>query len=415
MSHGLCRESLSIGGLRPPTGGAATTRHACPTLSYTTIVLLAAVLQCTAGLDPEALRQQLAVQESRGSPMASQQPLAPLPAQFDTPALPPAPVTDSQFQGLQPPLPVDPSEPLFPEEQPSPLQPPNMLPQPLAGLEGPSASGSDASVAPALALSAQQSLMTGGRGHQPLPARGENPLLSLYRRDTLQYKEDAEEANKAAAMYAQMTKEAVQSGQVASMAQSLGGAEMNRIGVGTWAHAAWEFEKLLRDNTAALQSKAAKEAKAPFVKAEGEYLAAQDSYDVAAQDYGTKVAENQQFANAFQTYANQYRLEGDEETAEKYENEVAQLNGQSENLANLARAYYTKAVKINNLIPRITKWGKAAAKFAKFTVANKNPIGKEHLFPFTIMPPIALVQTGEELQQASEMPHTAANRAFRGR
>merc|ERR1719506_3026331 len=182
-----------------------------------------------------------------------------------------------------------------------------------------------------LMLSAQATKQRKG-AKQPLPGRGENPLLTQYRSQTVQYEKDAEEAAKSAAMYAQMTKEAVDGGTVESQAHSLGGAEMNRIGVGLWAHAAWEFEKLLRDNRAALQAKAAKEAKAPFVKAEGEYLAAQDSYDVAAQDYGTKVAENQQFANAFQTYANQYRLEGDEETAEKYENEVAQLNGQSENL-----------------------------------------------------------------------------------
>lgn len=379
---------------------------------------LLAALRAAVALDPAALRQQLAIQdrEAGAKPLQEAKPL-------QLAALNSQQVPAWQAQGLAPPSPVDPSEPLTEEaeagagaeELPSPLAPPGA--QLYGSGNGPVPPSMDPLDEHSLMLSAQATQQHKG-AKQPLPGRGENPLLTQYRSQTVQYEKDAEEAAKSAAMYAQMTKEAVDGGTVESQAHSLGGAEMNRIGVGLWAHAAWEFEKLLRDNRAALQAKAAKAASAPFKKAAAAYEVTQGEYDAASQEYSDRALEQGPYAQKLMSYANQYRLQGDEETAETYENQAHQLMGQAENFANIAKEYYQKAVEINNLFPMFRKQGKTAGKFAKFLVYKKKPIAKEQLFPFTIVPPIEFVQTGHEVhEQSASGPHprAAADSAFLGR
>jgi len=213
-----------------------------------------------------------------------------------------------------------------------------------------------------------------------------NPLLELYRKWTVQYEADAQEAAKAAAHYAQLAREAVPN--AVKEAHALGESEMNRIGVNTWAHAAWDFEKMLTNPAPAEGAKAAAEAAAPFNKAVAGYQKAQTAYDQTAQGYALRVGMDDNLAKKLMTYSNQYKLQGNTEMADTYKTQATLLMNQAENFASLATSYTAMATKIHNVIPILQKDAGAAAGYAAYFKNPTNAIPPEHAFPFTIAPPL---------------------------
>ena len=135
-----------------------------------------------------------------------------------------------------------------------------------------------------------------------------NPLLDMYAKETAAYAKDAEDAEKATAMYTKMTEDALPG--IKPAAIGLGQQEMNRVHVKDWAAAAWAFEVKLNDPRAARTGAAIGKATAPYAKAEGEYRKSQAAYDVTSQGYMLRAGGDSAQAKKLMSLANQYHLEG---------------------------------------------------------------------------------------------------------
>lgn len=211
-------------------------------------------------------------------------------------------------------------------------------------------------------------------------------LLKQYRAWTQQYEKDAQEANEAAKHYADLAKAVIPD--VEKLAHKLGEDEMKRIGVYTWAHAAWQFEKMLENRAPQEAAKAAAEAAAPFNKAVADYQKAQTGYDTTAQMYALRVGMDFDLAKKLRTYAMQYKLQGNEEMEQTYEAQAQLLGKQVETFGGLAKQYSHMAHKIHNAIPIIQRDAGAAGAYAAYFKNPTNAIPPEHAFPFTVAPPI---------------------------
>jgi len=315
-------------------------------------VFVAAFLFEAASLDPNALRQQLETQDelSQSTPQSSLG-MTPSNAIGPLPPPPPAPLAQSLGQQIS----------LAEQQQEQ-------------GQEQGQAQGEGED---------QQA-------DQPAP----NPTLQLYRMRTLQYEKDATEAAKAATMYAQMTKQLVDSGTIKATTKSLASAEMARIGVPLWGHATWEVEKMLTNPAPGKAAKAFAGAAAPYMKLAGEYGAAQNAYNAAAGGYSFRVTLDRDAAKKLQNSANQMRLEGNNGEADKYQADAASLMGQAETFAGLARSYQSTSVKMHQARMSIGGMAVQAGAFAGYFKDPLNSMGPMHVFPFTVVPPLEFAQTG---------------------
>lgn len=224
------------------------------------------------------------------------------------------------------------------------------------------------------------------------PLVAANPALDLYKKWTHQYMLDAEDAEKAAAMYAKMSAEAIP--HVRAEAESLGNAEMDRIHVKSWASAAWNLERKLEDDRPAKAGAAAAKAMAPYKKAEAAYAASQAAYDTTSQLLMLRANGDTGLSKKIMMHANQYALEGKPEEAADFKLQAETLNKQSLGFADLAKSYTIMAKKIAGAIPSIQK---NAGKAAVFAAYPENPTGElpaKDLFPFTVVPPLSFLQNG---------------------
>lgn len=219
---------------------------------------------------------------------------------------------------------------------------------------------------------------------------GQNPLLAMYARMTKAYEKDAEDAEKAAAMYAKMTEDALPG--IKSAAHSIGAQEMDRIHVKPWASAAWDFERKLLDPRAAKAGAAIGKATAPFAKAEGEYRKSQAAYDLTSQGLMLRATGDSGLAKKLMALSNQYALEKKTDLAEDYKMQAETLMKQSRGFGDLAKSYTIMAKKIAGAIPSIQA---SAGKAAAFAAYAENPTGDlppKDLFPFTVVPPVSFLE-----------------------
>lgn len=234
----------------------------------------------------------------------------------------------------------------------------------------------------------------------------QNPLLELYAGMTQAYAKDAEEAEEAAAKYTKMTEDAMPG--IKQAAHQIGAQEMDRIGVKQWASAAWSFERKLLDPRAAKAGAAIGKATAPFAKAEGEYRKSQAAYDMTSQGLMLRATGDSGLAKKIMALSNQYTLEKKTDLANDYKMQAETLMKQSRGFGDLAKSYTIMAHKIAGAIPSIqTSAGKAAA----FAAYAENPTGDlpaKDLWPFTVVPPIAFVQTGAS-PTAAPGPYTRSS------
>eukprot|EP00747_Dinoflagellata_sp_TGD_P162077 gnl/TRDRNA2_/TRDRNA2_179273_c0_seq1.p1 gnl/TRDRNA2_/TRDRNA2_179273_c0~~gnl/TRDRNA2_/TRDRNA2_179273_c0_seq1.p1 ORF type:complete len:317 (-),score=83.94 gnl/TRDRNA2_/TRDRNA2_179273_c0_seq1:234-1184(-) len=223
-----------------------------------------------------------------------------------------------------------------------------------------------------------------------------NKLINNYRKYTLQYEKDAVEAEKAAKIYSLMAKQAVK--QSKAMTKQISTAEFARVGIPLWAHAAWQFEEMITDPRPAKGAAAAAKAAAPYAKAYGDYVKAQNSYDAAAQAYGNRVGMDSSQAKLLQTYANQYRLQGNTELADAYQEQATTLMKQAEAFKGIALDYNTMAAKIFGVLPSIQDMAGVAGTRAEWMENPTGAFGPEQAVPFTPVPPLEFVQEREQTQ-----------------
>lgn len=269
------------------------------------------------------------------------------------------------------------------------------------------AQAADAPVAPAeTSVQPVQQLVAvqqAGKVQAKQPA-SDNPVLNLYLQETLQYEKDAAEAEKAAAMYQKMTHDVLQ-GPLKADTSGLTAMEMGRIGVNNWGHAVLSFEDMLHAKAGALAAAAAAKAAKPYNDAVAAYAKAQGAYDSTAMAYDLRIPSDEANARKLITYANQYRLQGNDGMADKYDNMATAYVEQAETFAGQARSYYNMAVKINGATPGIQKMAGIAGTKAAWMKDPAGTIPQSHLFPFTPVPPLEFVQTDStEHREASPAP-----------
>merc|ERR1719160_2146804 len=105
---------------------------------------------------------------------------------------------------------------------------------------------------------------------------------------------------------------------------------MKRIDMPTWAHAAWDFEKMLTNPLPGRAAAAAAKAAAPIDATAADYVKSEKIYDGASQAYAERVGMDQGLAKQLATYANQYRLQGDEVLAKTYGEQSTELMKQAQ-------------------------------------------------------------------------------------
>jgi len=219
-----------------------------------------------------------------------------------------------------------------------------------------------------------------------------NPAVAMYRRWTLQYEKDAVEAEKAAEMYSKMTQDVLKNSKETTAAITAG--ELQRIGADTWAHSAWQFEQMLTDPLPGKAALAAAKAAAPYGKAYTQYAAAQAQYNAAATGYALRVGMDQKLAKQLQTYSDQYRLQGEKVMADSYKSQATLLMKQATSFQGLATDYQSMATRIFGALPTIQNMAGQAGAYAAWQVNPANNLPPQHAFPFTIVPPLVLAQTG---------------------
>lgn len=234
-----------------------------------------------------------------------------------------------------------------------------------------------------------------------------NPVLQLYVEETRQYEKDATEAEKAAEMYAKMSQELISQGALQAQTSSLTQGEMGRVHAKQWAHSVYTFEKMLTEPLGSIAAGAFVKGGAPYSKLVADYTKQQGVFDVAAQGYALRVGEILPVAKKLMTYANQYRLQGNDKQADDYDNQATSLMSQAEAFASNSKANYEMATELNLVVPGIQKMvGIAGTKAAYDAIKGAPmPIPQSHLFPFTPVPPLEFLQVGEHKQEETSTDH----------
>lgn len=184
-----------------------------------------------------------------------------------------------------------------------------------------------------------------------------NPVLQLYVQETKQYLKDATEAEKAAEMYAKMSQELIKTGALKATTQSLTRQEMGRVGARLWAHSVYAFEKMLLDKSGSIGMAAAAKGGIPYQKMVDAYTKQQGVFDSAAQGYALRVSEILPVSKKLMTYANQYRLQGNDKMADDYDNQAASLMKQAEAFAAESKKRLQNGHRAKRCCPRHSKNG----------------------------------------------------------
>jgi len=213
-----------------------------------------------------------------------------------------------------------------------------------------------------------------------------NPLLAMYRKWTLQYEKDAQEATSAAAYYAHQTKLLEEQVSAADVGDTMK-KKLAADGVPVWAYAAWTVQGMLSDQTPVRAAAAAAEAAAPYNAAYAAYDKAKAQFNSAAVGYALRAKQDADLAHNLMSYANQFRLQGNTQQADVYKGQATSLMTQAEKFSGLADKDTQMAEKIYGVLPSIQGWaGKAGAAAAY----DENPLGNlpaKDVFPFTVVPP----------------------------
>jgi len=211
-------------------------------------------------------------------------------------------------------------------------------------------------------------------------------LLAMYRRRAKQYEEEALEAENAAKSWEKKTEAAVEESR--KEAETLTHKALKDQGVDVWANAAWEFDYMMNDPHPAQAAAAAAKAVVPYQKLYANYVSMQNSYDTAAVGYALRAKSDSSLAKQLQTYANQYKFQGDKAMSDTYEGQATILMKQANTFKGIADDYSKTAHRIYRALPTMQAMTGAAGAYA---AAKANPGGAlppGQLFPFTPAPPL---------------------------
>lgn len=215
---------------------------------------------------------------------------------------------------------------------------------------------------------------------------GVNPLLAMYRKWTLQYEKDAEEAYGEARYYASETKKLAEKANAKDVGVKVR-KKLKDMGVSDWAYAAWTVQGMLNDPAPVKAAAAAAKAAAPYNAAYAAYDKAKVQYDGAAQGYALRAKMDAGLAHQLMTYSNQFRVQGNNQRADEYKGQSMGLMKQADSFKGMANTYNEQAQKIYGVLPSIQSWAGKAAGYAAW---EENPLGAlpaKEIFPFTVVPP----------------------------
>jgi len=242
-------------------------------------------------------------------------------------------------------------------------------------------------VVPTGALEFRRSSLTSVDGTiQDAGNAGGNPLLAMYRKWTMQYKKDAEEALGQASYYADETQKLADKANAKEMGVKVV-KKLKDQGVSDWAYAAWTVQGMLNDPAPVKAAAAAAKAAAPYNAAYAAYDKAKVQYDGAAQGYALRAKQDSGLAHQLMSYSNQFRLQGNNADADTYKGQSMGLMGQADKFRGLANTYSETASRIYGVLPSIQGWAGKAGNMAAY---EENPLGAlpaKEIFPFTVMPP----------------------------
>lgn len=240
----------------------------------------------------------------------------------------------------------------------------------------------------ALAASSQKADGTGSG------AAGQGPggasLVSKYRLEAQQYERAAQEAANEARKFEQKTKNLVYYG--GSKTAKLTHQELQRRHLGVWANAAWKVQQMLDDPKPVQAAADAERATLPYIRAYEGYQATSAQYGRTAQAYALRANSDAGTARQLATYANQYRLQGDENTGDLYEHHSRQLMTQADSYEGLALKYQGIAKKIHQALPVIKRMADAERANTEWEENPERGVLPEHVFTFTIAPPLEMSQ-----------------------
>lgn len=213
-----------------------------------------------------------------------------------------------------------------------------------------------------------------------------NPLMARYRKWTLQYQKDAEEALGQAEFYTAETKKLADKANLKDM-QVLMQKKLKDMGVDTWAYAAWTVQDMLNNPKPVKAAAAAAKAAAPYNAAYAAYDKTKNQYDSAAIGYALRAKQDAGLAYQLMSYSNQAKLQGDSKQADTYKGQSVSLMTQAGKFKGLANTYSETAAKIYGVLPSIQSWAGKAGAMAAY---EENPLGDlpaKEIFPFTVVPP----------------------------
>jgi len=213
-----------------------------------------------------------------------------------------------------------------------------------------------------------------------------NPLLSMYRKWTLQYEKDAVEAYAETEHYSEETQKLAAQANAKDRGVKVK-KKLKDLGVDNWAFAAWTVQGMLNDPAPVKAAAAAAKATAPYNAAYAAYDKAKVQYDGAAQGYALRAKQDAGLAHQLMSYSNQFRLQGNTEQADTYKGQSTGLMTQADKFKGLSNQYSEMAAKIYGVLPSIQSWAGKAGAMAAYT---ENPLGAlpaKEIFPFTVVPP----------------------------
>mmetsp|Transcript_68756 Transcript_68756/g.212611 ORF Transcript_68756/g.212611 Transcript_68756/m.212611 type:complete len:273 (+) Transcript_68756:97-915(+) len=191
-----------------------------------------------------------------------------------------------------------------------------------------------------------------------------NPLVARYRDLARHYRDDAREAEAAAALWASRARAAVYGGAEGTILNTH--RELERQGVNSLAHSVRMTDRAMSDPRSRKAAEAAKRAAAPYEEAFEEYRTAGDSYAATASGYALRAGNDDAMARQLMSYADQHRLQAGSAAADPFVKQSQLLAKQAAEFRGVAAKYRAKAERIKEALPGIKRMEKAASDYASW-------------------------------------------------
>mmetsp|Transcript_84641 Transcript_84641/g.248167 ORF Transcript_84641/g.248167 Transcript_84641/m.248167 type:complete len:274 (+) Transcript_84641:110-931(+) len=230
-------------------------------------------------------------------------------------------------------------------------------------------------------------------GRKTTSSEKANPLIARYRELARHYRDDAREAEAAAALWAARSRAAVYGGGRATHMNTQ--KEMERQGATSLARSVAAVDRMLRDPRPRRAAEAAQRAARPYEEAAEEYRAAGGSYAASANGYALRADNDLALAKQLRAYADQHRLQGGDAAVEPFLKQSQLLVEQAQEFREVATTYSAKSKKIKEALPDIERMAKSASDYAAWTENSVGAVPPHEIYTFTVAPPEGETASGE--------------------